>query len=331
MNDGLLLSLAFFSSALIAPRVVDFCRKRGLVDAVNHRSAHDTPRPRGGGLGVVLVATLFAIAAIQTGEYAFASFWWAVFACGALIAAIGWQDDKYNVPARWRFLGQIVAVSTALYFLPPFLADDMPIWAEKALLGIAWLWFINLYNFMDGLDGFATTEAVIIALGLAFMAKTAVGGIAVVVAGACMGFLRVNWPRAWIFLGDTGSTWLGFVLGGMLIGVAASGIFYSGTWNLFWAGLTLSSLFWADATYTLLRRLVQGEKVWQAHRSHWYQRAFNMGMSHAQILLRALGLNLCLLVLALVAAVSPYGPQVLAIALTMLTLVAMRIRYLEGK
>src|SRR5690606_8935736 len=131
------------------------------------------------------------------------------------------------------------------------------------------------------------------------------------VGGACMGFLRVNWPRAWIFLGDTGSTWLGFVLGGMLIGVASSGLYFDGSWQLLWAVLILSSLFWADATFTLFRRLFSGEKIWPAHRSHWYQRAYNMGMSHKQILYRGLGLSLCLLALALAASVSDYGPQLL--------------------
>jgi UDP-N-acetylmuramyl pentapeptide phosphotransferase/UDP-N-acetylglucosamine-1-phosphate transferase len=183
-----------------------------------------------------------------------------------------------------------------------------PIWLPPAIvfagLGLLWVWFVNLYNFMDGIDGITGVETAAIGLGVALVAALAIApgelplvpaGLAL--AGAGLGFLALNWSPARVFLGDVGSVPLGFLAGALLLALAASGQPA--------AAAILPAYHLTDATLTLLRRALAGEAVMQAHRSHAYQRAVQRGLRADQVCLRLIGLNAMLIALAVV--VAPQG------------------------
>ena len=325
MYDALAITLPFFLTGFLLPKTIKFCQQQQAIDIPNHRSSHTVPTPRGGGILLVLVATVtlnVLLALAPAGTFANPPLLLALCWLGVGLASIGWLDDTRNLPARIRLLAQLVVVAAALYWLPA--ATSFPIWVEKPVLLLAWVWFINLYNFMDGADGLAATEAAFIASGVALICPQ-LKLAALIVAGCALGFLRFNRPKALIFMGDTGSTWLGFVLGGLLL----AGWAEQGERALF-PLFTLPLFFTADATYTLLTRLIRGKKPWQAHREHWYQRALQMGMTHSQLLIRASLLNAALLLLAVVGYATDSGGWTLLLALLLVVSVAQRIRWLEG-
>jgi UDP-N-acetylmuramyl pentapeptide phosphotransferase/UDP-N-acetylglucosamine-1-phosphate transferase len=195
-----------------------------------------------------------------------------------------------------RLAAQLVAIGLALRAgLPAGLVFQgwLPPSLDSVATAIVWVWFINLFNFMDGIDGLAGSEAAAIGLGLLLFAAIGIGhdlGLAATGAGiaaAAIGFLVWNWAPAWIFLGDVGSVPLGYLLGFLLLGQAARG-----HWKL---ALILPLYFLADATITLLRRLLRGEQVWQAHREHFYQRAVQRGLGHAEVVQRVIAADLVLI------------------------------------
>ncbi len=167
------------------------------------------------------------------------------------------------------------------------------------MAGLLWVWFINLFNFMDGIDGLAGVEAACIGFGIALVPVAAAlpdvfGTFGIAIAAASLGFLIWNWHPAKIFLGDIGSVPLGFLLGWLLLWLAANGQ---------WAAAVILPLYYlADATITLLRRGVRGEKVWQAHRQHFYQHAVRHGLDHDQVVRHVLFVDLVLVALAMAAA-----------------------------
>lgn len=260
-------------------RALVLLRRRQVLDRPNERSSHVEPTPRGGGIGV-LAALVPALAVVLVASDAGPP-WWLLLLGTVLLAAIGFRDDLRGLPAGLRFAAQALAVGSVLALLPGELrlVSWLPIPLERLLLGLAWLWFVNLFNFMDGIDGISGVEAVAIGLGTALVALAAgIAGLAapgLVVAAAAAGFLVWNWHPARLFLGDVGSVPLGYVLGFLLLMLALHG-----QWP---AALLLALYHWADATLTLLRRLMRGEKVWRAHRQHFYQRAVRGGMSHARV------------------------------------------------
>ena len=178
----------------------------------------------------------------------------------------------------------------------------LPLVPDRLLAGIAWLWFVNLFNFMDGIDGISGVEAASIGVGLALALRLSGDGsplalYALGLAATALGFLAWNWQPARIFLGDVGSVGLGYLLGWLLLAAAAAG---------FWAPALILPLYYlADATLTLGRRAVRGEPVWQAHRQHFYQQAARRFASHAAVSLWLIALNLALIALAALAVLRP--------------------------
>jgi UDP-N-acetylmuramyl pentapeptide phosphotransferase/UDP-N-acetylglucosamine-1-phosphate transferase len=169
-----------------------------------------------------------------------------------------------------------------------------------ALSGVAWLWFVNLFNFMDGIDGLAGSETAAIGLGAVLLASIGAvgvvpGALGLVLVGAALGFLLWNWQPAKIFLGDVGSIPLGYLIGWLLLALAAQGHWV--------AALLLPGYYLADASLTLARRLMRGERIWQAHREHFYQHAVRQGRSHAQVVLAISITNGGLLILALISTI----------------------------
>jgi UDP-N-acetylmuramyl pentapeptide phosphotransferase/UDP-N-acetylglucosamine-1-phosphate transferase len=225
----------------------------------------------------------------------------AVLGAGGL-ALVSFADDLRSLPPLTRLLAQLVAVAGGLAVLPgagAVFQGLLPPALDLVLAGLLWIWFVNLYNFMDGIDGITGAETAFLGAGLAFaafinreLAGTGQVALGVVTAAAALGFLRWNWHPARIFLGDVGSVPLGYLLGWLLLASAASG-----AWK---AALILPGYYLADATWTLARRALRGARIWEPHREHLYQRAVQRGLSHAAVVKRILALNVVLLGLALV-------------------------------
>lgn len=330
MIDFSLIVVSFILGMLLIGQVMTYCEKKGMVNPVIDRSSHIKPTVRGGGLTFVLMIVPFALFYLATLESASLSvanepFLWTLICMSAVVAFVGWKDDQKGLNPIVRILVQASAISLCVYHLPAIVPDLLPLYAEKILLVLGWLWFVNLYNFMDGIDGFATCEAVFLAIILSLICAD-IKPIMLVLSGAGLGILRLNFPPAKIFLGDVGSTFLGFLLGGCLIYTLC----VMGTESLF-PLLTLTLLFTADATYTLIRRTVAGHKPWIAHREHFYQRAYHkVGFSHKDIVARGMVINFVLMILAFLGLGLHNGILMFALALVLLATVAFRIKRLEG-
>jgi UDP-N-acetylmuramyl pentapeptide phosphotransferase/UDP-N-acetylglucosamine-1-phosphate transferase len=247
--------------------------------------------------------------------------WWRGSASGSNLAllagiaglgAVSWIDDRCGLSPAIRLIAQAVAVALGLAWLPPEarLLPFLPVLAERLLLGLAWLWFINLFNFMDGIDGLAGSEAVAVAAGYLLLLTYAdfdgqLWRLALVIAASTLAYLFWNWHPAKVLMGDAGSIPLGFLLALLMLDLALRG---------YWAaGLILPLYFVADATITLVRRARRGEKPWQAHREHFYQRAVLGGASPPAVVWRVSAANALLMALALASLSYPVPALVAAV------------------
>ena len=285
-----------FAAMLATGLVLRELRKRAILDRPNARSSHVVPTPRGGGLGIVPVV-LVAWALIATSQGG-PSGLGAVLPAALLLAIVSWIDDLRGLSAAIRLLFHSAAIAVGLFALPGeslIFGGLLPLPIDRLGAGLIWLWFVNLFNFMDGIDGISGVELITLGLGLALVAAVSDGLgtaplLAVTLAGAAAGFLVWNWSPARIFLGDVGSVPLGYLAGWLLLQTAAAGHP--------WAAIILPLYYLADATITLLRRLLRKERIWEAHREHFYQRAVQWGLSHGQVASRIIATNLALVALA---------------------------------
>ena len=286
---------AFLLSTAITGLMILYARRVNLMDVPNQRSSHVAATPRGGGIGIVVcfLGGVFVLWVVDmvTGAAAIG-----MLLAGILVATIGFVDDHKHVPAIWRFLAQTVAavvIVGQLAGLPALsfgeVTVDLGIIGDTLLVVFA-VWFTNAFNFMDGIDGIAASEAICIAggaivIGLPIFNSTSL--LAAVLAAACLGFLVWNWPPAKVFMGDVASAFLG----SMLIAVGL----YSAHQDFIslWSWLILSGVFVVDSTMTLVTRIVRGEDWYSAHRSHAYQRLAKRLGSHAQVTLGVITLNVC--------------------------------------
>ena len=295
------LALVFVASALVSVVLIWLLHpllKRHALAHPNVRSSHKTPTPQGGGIaviaatvGVVVACVLFGVPGL--GGQAL----WLVLAATVFIALVGAIDDIRPIAVMPRLILQVAGVAIVLAALPVDLrvVPLLPYGLERALMGLAILWFVNLVNFMDGIDWMTVAEVVPLTSGLVlFGLMAALPRDAMIVAlalcGAMIGFAPVNRPVARLFLGDVGSLPIGLLLGWLLVVLAGTGHFA--------AALLLPLYYLADATITLLRRLANGEPILQAHRSHFYQRAMDGGFSIYQVVGRVFLLNIALIGLA---------------------------------
>jgi UDP-N-acetylmuramyl pentapeptide phosphotransferase/UDP-N-acetylglucosamine-1-phosphate transferase len=294
--------------------VLEWLRRRAILDHPVERSSHQIPVPRGGGLALVPLALFAWLMLAAAGVAPAGTVGIAVIA--AVLAAISWQDDRGGLSVRWRLLAHVLAAGAGLWFLPatPVFQGLLPPLADRAATALLWVWFLNLYNFMDGIDAITCVETIAIGLGAVLVALVAAAPddhaaiLALVVAAGALGFLRWNRPPAQLFLGDVGSVPLGFILGWLLLVMAAKGQ---------WAPALILPLYYlADATLTLLRRIGRGEKFWQAHRQHFYQRALAPDGDHGAVVRLILGGDIALIVLAACAVVWPWPALVLALVAT---------------
>jgi len=264
----------------------------------NARSSHRVPTPQGAGIAVI-AATLLVTAAIVAGAGAFdPAIPATVFAATLFIALVGVGDDIKTIPVLPRLLLQAVAVAAVVLTAPGDLriVPACPLWIERGGLLLAGLWFVNLVNFMDGLDWMTAAEAVpisgaLLALGWFGDFPASATILAAALFGAMIGFAPFNRPVARIFLGDVGSLPIGLLLGWCLLQLA---------WQQQLAAALLLPLYYlADATLTLLRRLIRREPFWAAHRSHFYQRATDNGFTVLRVVSEVFALNLVLAALAI--------------------------------
>jgi UDP-N-acetylmuramyl pentapeptide phosphotransferase/UDP-N-acetylglucosamine-1-phosphate transferase len=305
VNLGLLVvAAAVVSAALIValrPLLVHYALARP-----NARSSHREPTPQGGGIAVIgATTTVLAGALIFTPGLLNDPLRLAiVFASTAGLAVVGATDDIRPLEAIPRLLLQAVAVAVVIATLPAELRIiyALPWWLERALMLMAILWFVNVVNFMDGIDWMTVAEVVPVTAGLALFGLMGALPhdatlVAFILCGAIFGFAPFNRPVARLFLGDVGSLPIGLLLGWLLVLLGGGGHLA--------ASLLLPLYYLADATITLMRRLGNGEHVLQAHRSHFYQRAKAGGLSVNQIVGRVLRLNIILVGLAAVTVVNP--------------------------
>ena len=306
MHDSLtaFVALAIVSAAAVLSAllivVLGPWLARYAVAKPNARSSHKLPTPQGGGIAVVGATILVSGGVLYFSRTAYASVAPFIVILGAvfLMAAVGAMADKRPIAATPRLVLQSFAIVAVLTTLPPDLRllPVQPWWAERILLLIGALWFVNLVNFMDGLDWMTVVEVVPItgtlaAIGLLGYLPWPDTVISLALCGATIGFAFFNRPVAKLFLGDVGSLPIGFLLGWLLLVLAGSGART--------AAVLLPLYYLADSTITLLRRAVRGEPVWQAHRSHFYQRAVDRGYRVIDIVARVFAVNLALAALAL--------------------------------
>lgn len=261
------------------------------------RSSHSRPTPQGGGIAVIIATIAATLLGIFSFRGSSASAVATVFAAAVLMACIGAIDDIHPLRVAPRLIGQALAVAGVIYALPDDLrvVPILPWWIERGLLFVGGLWFVNLVNFMDGIDWMTAAEVVpitaaLVTLGyLGVLAREAII-VALALGGAVLGFAYFNKPPAKLFLGDVGSLPIGLLLGWLLVLLAGHGELT--------AALLLPLYYLADATLTLIHRLLSGERVFKAHRAHYYQRATDRGLTVIEIVTRVFAVNLGLAALA---------------------------------
>jgi len=328
-----LLAGVVLVSAVFTWLLRGYALRRGILDHPNQRSSHTVATPRGGGLAIVLAYT-GALAGCYLSGLVGVEILSAFLLAGGLLAAIGYLDDHGHVPARWRIVVHFIAAALALFWigtLPSVPFGDYLLdmgWLGYPLAAVFLVWMLNLYNFMDGIDGIAGVEAICVAGGAVAIYMLHSGNSApwdqgvpfllLALVAACLGFLLWNWPPAKIFMGDVGSSFIGFVLGLLALIGSASGQFSLWTW------LILLAVFLVDATVTVMRRFIRGDRWFEAHRSHAYQHAALRWNSHRRVTVGVMLINVIwLFPLAWWAAVEPRsGWWVASIAMVPLAILA---------
>lgn len=304
-----------------------------LLDVPNERSSHARPVPRGGGVAIVLAYLAGAAALWWQGSMA-APLLATLLVGGGLVAAVGFWDDHVDLPARLRFALHVGAALLAVALLGPVQHVPLgattwiaPAWLAWPVSIVATVWLLNLYNFMDGIDGIAAGEAVCVSLAvllIAHLVGAELPGLALLAAAAA-GFLVLNWPPARIFMGDAGSGFLGYAFAVYLLLAANEDP------RLLWVWLIALGVFWVDATVTLVRRLAAGQRWYAAHRSHAYQHAARRFGGHLPVTLAVIAIDLLALApLAAVAAIRPEHAYICA-ALTVAALVALALALGAGR
>jgi Fuc2NAc and GlcNAc transferase len=331
--------LVLLASFILTGVIRHYALTRNVLDIPNQRSSHSAPTPRGGGLAIVLAfgmaLLLLTFLKLVDGQVL------VLMGVTLLVAGIGFCDDHAHVPARWRLLVHLVTAALALILLGgfPLLLLPWPLdgMLQRWLIDLSWLgymfgtlllvWFLNLFNFMDGTDGIAASESLFLSMALAGYANyldQSLFYICLSLSAASVGFLFWNWPKAKIFMGDAGSGFLG-LWSGLLILMAAQQAAV-----LLYCGLILFGIFMVDASYTLCVRFMSGQKWYDAHCSHTYQRAAKR-YGHLRVLLACWLINIgWLLPLSLWIFVHP-SQALLGIAVAYLPLIYLAYRFRAGQ
>jgi UDP-N-acetylmuramyl pentapeptide phosphotransferase/UDP-N-acetylglucosamine-1-phosphate transferase len=297
--------------------------KRAMLDHPNERSAHKIPVPRGGGwaLALILIPGMLLMGWAQKDMAAHAS----LIVGTVILVFVSWLDDRLSSQGGVSIVARLsthiaAACLGSLAFSPQYLmfAGALPFWLDRSLMIIAWAWFINLYNFMDGIDGITGAETVSIATGTCLIMTAANLGdpfadtLTLLLIGACLGFLALNWHPAKIFLGDVGSVTLGYLTGFLLLTLAVKGQRAP--------ALILPLYYLTDSGITLIKRILRGEKFWQPHCKHFYQRAAQAAGRHDTIVLWIVIADIGLIGAALLAVAKSAVGLVLAVLIVAILL-----------
>ncbi|WP_434705441.1 glycosyltransferase family 4 protein [Pseudomonas sp. Z1-12] len=295
MKIFVLLLLSTGTSLVLTWILRSYAIHKNIIDIPGGRSSHTIPTPRGGGLAFVIVF-LLALPLLAGNDFLSWSAAWAMLGAGIGVAVLGFLDDHGHIAARWRLLGHFSAAIWALCWLSGLptinlFGHEFALgWFGHVLAVVYLVWMLNLYNFMDGIDGIASVEAICVCLGACVIYW--LGGFNGLIVAPLMlamvvaGFLYWNFPPARIFMGDAGSGFLGIILG--LLSLQAAWV----SPKLLWVWLILLGVFIVDATVTLMRRLLRGDKVYEAHRSHAYQFASRQYGRHLPVTLAVGAINL---------------------------------------
>lgn len=334
MNYGGMILMGALVSFALTFYLRRYALHKSLLDIPNARSSHSTPTPRGGGVAIVVSHVLAMTFMTWAGNLDTSAFV-AMAGAGVLIAAIGFIDDHNHIAARWRLLGHFAAAGWGLFWLGGLAPlDFFGVTIELGLMGsivaaFYLVWMLNLYNFMDGIDGIASIEALCVCGGAVLLYVLSghpdLVWMPLALAAAVAGFLFWNFPPARIFMGDAGSGFLGVSLGllSLQAGWASSSLLYS------W--IILLGVFVVDATVTLGRRLLRGDKVYEAHRSHAYQFASRRYRSHLPVTVAVAAINV-LWLLPVASAVAVFGLDgIIGIFIAYLPLVVLAIRFHAGE
>lgn len=289
-----------------------------VFDLPNERSSHIIPTARGGGLA--LVSVLIASCIIISASTDLKVISMEILFGGLILAIVSFADDLKSLPIFIRLIAQIGAVILGVSSMPTehqvFQGLLPPFW-DAFGTGLIWLWFINLYNFMDGIDGIATVETLSISLGLTLLGLSvnSLSNLAItgaVIAGSSIGFLFWNWHPAKIFMGDVGSISIGFFVGFLLLWLAGQGHWV--------AAVILPLYFLLDSGLTLCRRLLRRDIIWHPHRTHFYQTGVTNGLGHDKVCFALLLLNIVLVGTALYATLTATSsfPLIIATSTSML-------------
>jgi Fuc2NAc and GlcNAc transferase len=292
-------------SKLLTGGAVSVAQRIGMMDIPNARSSHSVPTPRGGGIAILLAVSAVCAGATVAGAMD-PRLLGAFLPGGLAVGTVGWLDDRRGLSPQTRAVVHVAAAIWAVMWLGGLPAvrvgsDMYSVGIAGSVLAVVGIvWFVNLFNFMDGVDGIASMESVVVSACAGAIALLAGNGelslAYAAVGGASAGFLFWNWPPARIFLGDVGSGYLGYTLAVLAIAGEQTGSVPLIMW------IVLVSAFGFDATVTLIRRLFRGEPIFTAHRSHAYQRAVASGLSHKAVTLGTAVLTCVLGVFAITAA-----------------------------
>ena len=294
MTFYIVLGISAFLFALLGTRITILAiRNRQLT--LGRRSHHISPTPRGGGI-VVVFALIICLAQVD--------FNYGIMFSMLILTAIALLGDLVPISQLARLVVQIAAVTVPLSIMPlPVLEGFMPLWLAKTFVGLLWVWFINLFKFMDGIDGLTSTVMIGIGIGLCLLVAIAgqfpspIFTYGLVLASTASGFIWWNWHPAKIYLGEVGSTPIGFLCFYFLLLAADSGYAIPAA--------ILPAYYVCDGSITILRRAYKRKKIWGMNNDYYYQRALRSGRTHSSVVSYIFGINLLLIMLAILSALNP--------------------------